>query len=211
MNAMQYYIIDSYIKNKNPTHTLLQDSPSISGRRASSASARYSFDSSNNVFLSDDDDDDEMLNSRTLLQPSSSANNNGDINPHRKLGMKSPIVVEYNPDTDGSTLQDGLDGAPPQPQHSTSPSSTSFQALRSGRKGFPTKGNGGAAAGSSKSGNSSMMLLPGSRGPSTPGYGEEESLGLGKGGFGGRSGSDGDDEVTLIGKDEDLERRLGGR
>ncbi|RPB00646.1 hypothetical protein L873DRAFT_1679358 [Choiromyces venosus 120613-1] len=192
MNAMQYYIIDSYIKSKNPSHTVLQDSVPISGRRTSSASMRCSFDSSNDVFSSDED---EASGSGNLLQPSPSRTRR---DPRKVEKTPTPVVEEYNPDTDGSTLQDGLDGTP----HSTSPSSTSFQALRSGRKGFGGKGPG---AESSKSRNSSMMLLPGSRGPSTPGYGEEESAGRS---FGGR-GSDLDDDSTLIGREDDLER--GGR
>lgn len=45
-----------------------------------------------------------------------------------------------------------------------------------------------------------MMLLPGSRGPSTPGYGEEESMSAQ---FGGRGS---DDDTTLVGREDDLER-----
>jgi len=188
MNAMQYYIIDSYIKNKNPSRTAPQDSAPPQGRRASSTSMRYSFDSSNDVFSSSD----EASGSRNLLQPSS----NRTRRDRRKVGKSPPPVVEeYNPDTDGSTLQDGLDGTP----RSTSPSPTSFLALKNGRKGLGGKGPG---VESSKSRNSSMMLLPGSRGPSTPGYGEEESA---ERSFGGR-GSDLDDDSTLIGPEDDLER-----
>ncbi|PUU73579.1 Vaculolar membrane protein-domain-containing protein [Tuber borchii] len=189
MNAMQYYIIDSYIKNKNPSHTALQDSAPIPGRRASSTSMRYSFDSSNDVFSSED----EASGSGNLLQPSSNRTHQ-DLRKMKK--SPTPVVEEYNPDTDGSTLQDGLDGTP----RSTSPSPTSFLALRNGRKGL---GGKGAGVESSKSRNSSMMLLPGSRGPSTPGYGEEESAGRS---FGGRRGSDLDDDSTLIGPEDDLER-----
>ncbi|KAG0644875.1 vacuolar membrane protein-domain-containing protein [Tuber brumale] len=192
MNAMQYYIIDSYIKNSNPSHTALQDSPPVSGRRTSSTSMRYSFDSSNDVFSSDED---EATGSRNLLQPSSNRTRRG---YHKVNKSPTPVVEEYNPDTDGSTLQDGPDGT----TNSASPSPTSFQALRNGRKGLGGKGLG---AESSKSRNSSMMLLPGSRGPSTPGYGEEENAGRG---FGGR-GSDIDDDSTLIGPEDDLGR--GGR
>jgi len=189
MNAMQYYIIDSYIKNKNPSRTAPQDSAPPQGRRASSTSMRYSFDSSNDVFSSSD----EASGSRNLLQPSS----NRTRRDRRKVGKSPPPVVEeYNPDTDGSTLQDGLDGTP----RSTSPSPTSFLALKNGRKGLGGKGPG---VESSKSRNSSMMLLPGSRGPSTPGYGEEESA---ERSFGGRRGSDLDDDSTLIGPEDDLER-----
>ncbi|CAZ83175.1 unnamed protein product [Tuber melanosporum] len=193
MNAMQYYIIDSYIKNRNPSHTALQDSPPVSGRRVSSTSMRFSFDSSNDVFSSDED---EASGSRHLLQPSSNRTRRG----HRKVNKSpTPVVEEYNPDTDGSTLQDGPDDIP----HSESPSPTSFQALRNGRKGLGGKGVG---AESSKSMNSSMMLLPGSRGPSTPGYGEEESAGSAGRGFGGRRGSDLDDDSTLIEPEDDLGR-----
>ncbi|PWW77398.1 hypothetical protein C7212DRAFT_350753 [Tuber magnatum] len=193
MNAMQYYIIDSYIKNRNPSHTALQGSAPIPGRRASSTSMRYSFDSSSDVFSSDED---EASGSGNLLQPSSNRTRRD------RYGVKkspTPGVEEYNPDTDGSTLQDGLAGTP----HSTSPSPTSFQALRNGRKGLGGKGLG---AESSKSRNSSMMLLPGSRGPSTPGYGEDESTGRS---FGGRRESDLDDDTTLIGQEDDLGRGSG--
>lgn len=192
MNAVQYYIIDSYIKKKvDPAGNAIQDTTPVPGRAGSSLSNhRQSFDSANDVFNSDDEE--AVTDSRTLLRPSSRRSKGTD----KKL--VTPVLEEYNPDTDGSTLQDGL-GTP----RSTSPSS-SYNALRSGRRSLGSRKRSNVPE-SSKSRNSSMMLLPGSRGPSTPGYGEEESIVRG---FGGRRRSD-DDETTLVGKDEDLER--GGR
>lgn len=188
MNALQYYIIDSYIKKRvDPSGSAIQESAPVPGRISSPGERRLSFDGADDVFNSDDE---EAADSRSLLRPSSS----------RRADKKlvTPVLEEYNPDTDGSTLQDGV-----VTPRSGSPSS-SYNALRSGRRGLGGRKRSSAPE-SSKSRNSSMMLLPGSRGPSTPGYGEEESISRG---FGGRRGSD-DDDTTLVGKDEDLER--GGR
>lgn len=186
MNAVQYYIIDSYIKKKvDPRGGILESAP---GRLSSPNSHRRSFDSAGDVFGSSEE---EEPSSRSLLRPSSSPRLRG---ADKKL-VPPPVLEEYNPDTDGSTLQDGI-GTP----RSTSPSSSSYTALRSGRRALRKKSN---VPESSRSRNSSMMLLPGSRGPSTPGYGEEESMSAL---FGGR-GSD-DDDTTLVDKEEDLERGI---
>lgn len=185
MNALQYYIIDSYIKKKVDPRSNIPASASAPGRLSSPNPHRRSFDSAGDVFNSSSEEE----SSRSLLRPSSPRLRSAD----KKL-VPPPVLEEYNPDTDGSTLQDGV-GTP----RSSSPSGSSYAALRSGRRAPRKKSNN--VPESSKSRNSSMMLLPGSRGPSTPGYGEEESMSTR---FGGR-GSD-DDDTTLVGKEDDLER-----
>ncbi|KAL7270543.1 hypothetical protein RUND412_006743 [Rhizina undulata] len=177
MNAVQYYIIDSYIKNQDPNRTDLEDSTLPDGP----LSTRRPFNDSEDVFSSSSEDDD--INSRGRLQAHRRSRTNNKAS--------TSLLDEYNPETDGSTLLDG------QVTPSSSPSgSGSFMALRGGRRAGGLKG----FSGSSKSRNSSMMLLPGSRGPSTPGYGEDES-------FRGRRESGEDDETTLVGREEDVEAR----
>lgn len=187
MNALQYYIIDSYIKKKvDPRSGSISESAAAPGRLSSSNSHRRSFDSAGDVFNSSDE---EGHSSRSLLRPSSSPR----LRSADKKLVPPPVLEEYNPDTDGSTLQDGV-GTP----RSSSPSGSSYAALRSGRRALRKKSNN--VPESSRSRNSSMMLLPGSRGPSTPGYGEEESMSAQ---FEGRGS---DDDTTLVGREDDLER-----
>lgn len=185
MNALQYYIIDSYIKKKTDIRGSIPASAPAPGRLSSPNPHRRSFDSAGDVFNSSSEEE----SSRSLLRPSSSPR----LRSADKKLVPPPVLEEYNPDTDGSTLQDGV-GTP----RSSSPSGSSYAALRSGRRAPRKKSNN--VPESSKSRNSSMMLLPGSRGPSTPGYGEEESMSTR---FGGRGS---DDDTTLVGKEDDLER-----
>lgn len=165
MNAFQYYVIDSYIKAKEPslshhfTHEPIEEEPALLHRH-------HPFDS---------DSDEE--GDKGLIYPARPQNS-------KKSGQH---VEEYDPDYDGQSEN-----------HRGSPESGYF--------GRNSNGRGGRKAptiASQKSRNSSMMLLPGSRGPSTPGYADEEQS------IGGRSGARtasttfGDDESTLVGRESD--------
>jgi hypothetical protein len=167
MNAFQYYIIDTYIKAKNPSisHSFnhesgpIEDEPEPHHRHGS--------------FDSDSDDED---GSKSLLYPT------------RPRVTKTPDLrtEEYDPDYDGQSEN-----------HRGSPESGYFGRHAQGRLARKTP-----TLGSLKSRNSSMMLLPGSRGPSTPGYADEEQS------IGGRSAARtsttfADDESTLVGRESD--------
>lgn len=200
MNAVQYWIIDSYIQAKKPTDS---SGALSSAARLSSSSCRrnnrHSFDDSEDIFSDDDNITDESgVEAQNLLQNKS----NGHCS-NRKDSLSS-TNSEYDPDLDGdSTAAKAVD----------SERSSTYDAVRSGAKPAGRRdrqGNGGSTAESL----SSMMLLPGSRGPSTPGYAddaESRRLTLGSGrSVGGRSGKSlRDDDSTLVGREEDYER--GGR
>jgi hypothetical protein len=166
MNAFQYYIIDTYIKAKNPSisHSFnhergpIEDEPELD---------RHS------PFDSDSDDEDGTK---------------GLLYPNRPLVTKKPDqnIEEYDPEYDGQSEN-----------HRGSPESGYFGRHAQGRIARKTP-----TLGSLKSRNSSMMLLPGSRGPSTPGYADEEQS------IGGRSAARtsttfADDESTLVGRESD--------
>lgn len=171
MNAFQYYVIDSYIKHKDPSQALLLDSPPADGEPDLHHPRRpFSYGEEDDSGGESDLED----GSKGLLYPPDRAIPSG--------GPKSqpPQVHEYNPDYDGA---------------SSDPDSEYFSRTGRRLRKPPT-------AGSQKSRNSSLMLLPGSRGPSTPGYADEgESIG-------GRSGAYsrtviGDDDSTLVNRDDD--------
>jgi len=147
MNAFQYYVIDSFIKHKDPNQDVLTDAAPIDDE--SDLHPRHSFN-----YRADDSDSDDAEGSKRLLQP--------DLIPQRGSRNKKSTnysAEEYNPDYDGTNST-----------HQGSPQSGYFKDSRSGMKRPPT-------VTSTKSRNSSMMLLPGSRGPSTPGYNDGESIG----------------------------------
>lgn len=202
MNGVQYWIIDSYIKAKKPADAAGILSPTA---RLSSSSYtrnnRHSFDDSEDIFSDDDDNTaahhDNGVEARNLLR-----NKTQGLRDNRKDSLSS-INSEYDPDVDGDDSKIPID----------SERSSTYDAVRSGAKPAGRRdrqANGGSTAESL----SSMMLLPGSRGPSTPGYGddaESRRLTLSSGrSVGGRSGrSLRDDDSTLVGREEDYER--GGR
>jgi hypothetical protein len=167
MNAFQYYIIDSFIKARDPTQSFIRDGAPIDDE-PELHHPRRSF---NYIGASDSDGED---GSKDLLYPA---------RPTPRAPKKpNQHIEEYDPDYDGSS------------EHRESPESGYFgRHGRNGRKA-PT-------VGSQKSRNSSMMLLPGSRGPSTPGYADEEqSIG---GRNGARTSTFADDESTLVGRESD--------
>lgn len=195
MNALQYWIIDSYIKAKkqpDPSGTM-----SPTARLSSSSYSRrnrHSFDDSEDIFSSDEDGEGtatDGVEQQNLLPHSKS------IVVTRK---HSSSTSDYDPDIDG-------DNTPGKSRHHDSEASSTYNAIRSGVKptGKRDRLNGGSTAESL----SSMMLLPGSRGPSTPGYGDDADsrrLTLSSArSVGGRSGMSlgGDDDSTLVGRDED--------
>jgi hypothetical protein len=148
MNAFQYYVIDSFIKHKDPSQDVLTDTAPIDDE-PDLHHPRRSFN-----YCADDSDSDDTEGSKGLLQP-------GLIPQRGTRNKKSPNynVEEYNPDCDGTNSS-----------HQGSPQSGYFKGSRGAMKRPPT-------VASTKSRNSSMMLLPGSRGPSTPGYNDGESIG----------------------------------
>jgi hypothetical protein len=166
MNAFQYYVIDSFIKHKNPTQSILCGAAPIEDDRHH---PRLSLDYSSDASDSED-------GSKGLLQPPTSRR------VSRSIERKDIFSEEYNPEYDGGNSEHQGD----------SPQSGYFSK---------TSRNGGAVrkpptVSSQRSRNSSMMLLPGSRGPSTPGYADEE-MSIGRS-SGGRMGY-GDDDSTLVG------------
>jgi len=169
MNAFQYYVIDSYIKHKDPSLTFLRDGAPIDDE-PDLHHPRQPFN-----FGEDDSDSDLEDSSKGCLFPDRPI-------PKPTKKQSSQYSVEYNPDYDDAGSE-----------HRGSPESGYFRNGRSVRKA-PT-------VGSHKSRNSSMMLLPGSRGPSTPGYADED------GSIGGRSGPFrpvfGDDDSTLVNRDDE--------
>lgn len=198
MNAVQYWIIDSYIKAKKPADSSGTLSPTA---RLSSSSYRRnnrrSFDDSEDIFSDDNITNENDVEAQNLLRNKSSSHRS-----NRKDSLSS-TNSEYDPDLDGdSTAAKIVD----------SERSSTYDAVRSGAKPAGRRdrqGYGGSTAESL----SSMMLLPGSRGPSTPGYAddaESKRLTLSSGSVGGRSGKSlRDDDSTLVGREEDYER--GGR
>lgn len=178
MNAFQYYVIDSYIKHKDPSQALLLDGAPADDE-PDLHHPRRSFNYGEEGDSEEEEGSDREDGSKGLLYPPNRAVPNG--------GPKSqppPLVHDYNPDYDGANSD-----------HRGSPDSEYFSRTGRHLRKPPT-------AGSQKSRNSSLMLLPGSRGPSTPGYADEaESIG-------GRSGAYsrtviGDDDSTLVNRDDD--------
>jgi len=117
---------------------------------------------------------------------------------NRKNSLSS-ANSEYDPELDG-------DSTSTKPAVDSERSST-YDAVRSGIKPAGRRERL-AMGGSTTESLSSMMLLPGSRGPSTPGYAddaESRRLTLGSArSVGGRSGrSLGDDDSTLVGREEE--------
>jgi len=197
MNAVQYWIIDSYIKAKKTPDSTGILSPTA---RLSSSSYRrnnrHSFDDSEDIFSDDDNTPNESsVEAQNLLRNKSNGHHS-----NRKSSLSS-TNSEYDPD---------LDGDSPAAKVVDSERSSTYDAVRSGVKPAGKRdrqANGESTAESL----SSMMLLPGSRGPSTPGYAddaESRRLTLGSGrSVGGRSGrSLRDDDSTLVGREEDYER-----
>ncbi|KAF8247633.1 hypothetical protein K440DRAFT_628529 [Wilcoxina mikolae CBS 423.85] len=166
MNAFQYYVIDSYIKHKDPSLTFLRDDAPIDDE-PDLHHPRLSFN-----YGEDDSDSDLEDGSKGRLYPDRPI-------PKSTKKRLNQSVEEYNPDYDGANSE-----------HQGSPEGYFGRAVRKA----PT-------VGSYKSRNSSMMLLPGSRGPSTPGYADED------GSIGGRSGpfrpAIRDDDSTLVNRDDE--------
>ena len=196
MNAVQYWIIDSYIKAKKPADITGIMSPTA--RLSPSSYPRCGFDDSEEVFSGEDDSDisyhENDMDTQNLLsvnKPSGSWTN-------RKNSFSS-ANSEYDPELDG-------DSTSTKPAVDSERSST-YDAVRSGIRPAGRRERL-AMGGSTTESLSSMMLLPGSRGPSTPGYAddaESRRLTLGSArSVGGRSGrSLGDDDSTLVGREEE--------
>lgn len=161
MNAFQYYVIDSFIKHKDPSQTVLRDAappddePDLHHPRSS-----FNYDS--------DSDGSASSARRGLLEvpkaPSSKT-------PREKKSPTGSIAVhEYNPELDGNN----------DPSGSSVPSTTGsgYFVKRGGtqKSRAETVRSQADTVRSQVSRNSSMVLLPGSRNPSTPGYDEERSV-----------------------------------
>ncbi|KAF8440660.1 vacuolar membrane protein-domain-containing protein [Kalaharituber pfeilii] len=214
MNAVQYWIIDSYIKAQKPTGSALHDTTGAippNGRRSTSSYGyrnRHSFDDSANIF-SDEDSTIEGDEQNLLSTSPTKANGN-------HLRKNSTSTTEYDPDIDGTN---SLSKQSPRLSASIavdSETSSTYDAIRTGTKptGKRERERLGITGSGRESLSSSMMLLPGSRGPSTPGFETEEgdkrlggvaastrSLGGGsRRSVGGRSGRSlgGDDDSTLV-------------
>ncbi|KAI5797965.1 vacuolar membrane protein-domain-containing protein [Peziza echinospora] len=206
MNGIQYYIIDSYIKSQKPFGAV-SNGPNgalpSSARSSYSRQNRLSFDEADNIF-SDEEVDDDGLEERTLLSPGGRPKSNGASNGRRK-GASSPLGSDYNPDVDGVNPKSSL----PRQYPPDSESSSTYNAVRTGVKSV-----GKANRQEETDSLTSVILLPGSRGPSTPGYADDNDsrrLTLGSsrslGGRSGRSGNSvGDDDSTLVGREEDVDR-----
>ncbi|KAI5791960.1 vacuolar membrane protein-domain-containing protein [Geopyxis carbonaria] len=184
MNAFQYYVIDSFIKHQDPAQTVIEDVTPVDSEP--DHHTRHSFN-----YTEDDEDNDSASESgsgsRGLLQP---------VRRGRKP-FPGQNVEEYNPDYDGTNNSVRSDHAPGSPQ------SGYFKSTN--RRGSGT-GKKTGTVGSQKSRNSSMMLLPGSRGPSTPGYADEEQGSSNASGRGSSRVIFGDDESTLVEGDRERER-----
>ena len=196
MNAIQYWIIDSYIKAKKPADITGVMSPTA--RLSSSSYSRCGFGDPEEPLSGEDDSDiaypENDADTRNLLsanKPSGSwANRNNSL---------SSTNSEYDPELDGGSTSTKL--------AVDSERSSTYDAVRSGVKPAGRRERL-AMGGSTAESLSSMMLLPGSRGPSTPGYAddaESRRLTLGSArSVGGRSGrSLGDDDSTLVGREEE--------
>lgn len=193
MNGIQYWIIDSYIKAKKPAD--------ITGVISPTARQRCGFDDSEEIFSGEDDTDivyrENDADTRNLLPT---------IKPNRSWANRknslSSANSEYDSELDGDSTSTKLPV--------DSERSSTYDAVRSGIKPAG-KRERLAMGGSTTDSLSSIMLLPGSRGPSTPGYAddaESRRLTLGSarsvGGRSGRSGrSLGDDDSTLVGREEE--------
>ena len=212
MNAIQYYIIDSYIKAKpHAQHHRLageasDDEDGGIRRTSTDYRSRHSFDEADDIFLSDDNSDSD---GGIYVTPMTK--------PTTVTSSDKRLAAEYNPDIDGINPAGKLPRRPqsqpvyPQPESS---SSSTYTAVREGRTGVG-KGNKLLALTGADS-LASMMMLPGSRGPSTPGYADDSesrrlTLGSGRSARSGKSarsvrslgGLDGDDERTLVGMDDE--------
>lgn len=175
MNAFQYYVIDSFIKAKDSSQDVIRDGAPIDDE-PDLHHPRRSFN-----YIEDGSDSDPEDGSKRLLYPNRPSPRNTNNKKH-----SGTYVEEYNPDYDGTSESNAAT------LHRGSPESGYFKSGRSRKT--PT-------VGSQKSRNSSMLLLPGSRGPSTPGYADEESNSTGRGSVHGRLIS-GDDDSTLVGREE---------
>jgi len=154
MNAFQYYVIDSFIKAKDPSQDVIRDGAPIDDE-PELHHPRRSFN-----YTEDASDSDPEDGSKRLLYPNRPTPCNG-----QNKKQPGTFVEEYDPDYDGNS-----DNAAT--LHRGSPESGYFKSGRS-RKA-PT-------VASQKSRTSSMLLLPGSRGPSTPGYADEENVSISTG------------------------------
>jgi len=177
MNAFQYYVIDSFIKAKDPSQDVIRDGAPIDDE-PELHHPRRSFNYTEEASDSDPED-----GSKRLLYPSRPLQRN----PTSKKPSGGTYVEEYDPNYDGTSDNNAT------ATHRGSPESGYFKP---GSRKTPT-------VGSQKSRNSSMLLLPGSRGPSTPGYADEEnnSISTGRGSGHGRMNL-GDDDSTLVEREE---------
>lgn len=196
MNAVQYWIIDSYIKAKKPAEITGTMSPTA--RLSSSSYPRCGLEDSGEILSSEDDSDDAYRENDADTRNLLSANKPNGSWPNRKNSFSS-ANSDYDPELDGDSTSTKI--------VVDSERSSTYDAVRSGAKPVGRRERltmGGSTAESL----SSMMLLPGSRGPSTPGYTDDaESRRLTSGSArsaGGRSGrSLGDDDSTLVGREEE--------
>jgi len=191
MNAVQYWIIDSYIKAKKPVDATATMSPT---GRLSSSYRRHGFEDP--LDTSDEEDNGALysgnnVEARNLLPQIKPSDNRKD-----SLSSTNP---EYDLEIDGDSTSTKL--------AVDSERSSTYDAVRTGAKSVGRRERQ-ALGGSTTESLSSMILLPGSRGPSTPGYaddGDSRRLTLGSArSVGGKSGrSLGDDDSTLVGREEE--------